>query len=52
MKEVEKQERKPESGQKAVTPPKKKGVGGKNEEFKKRYFAFYDDIKISDREDW
>ena len=24
----------------------------KNEAFKKSYFAFYDDVKISDREDW
>jgi len=22
------------------------------EEFKKRYFEYYDDIKISDRQDW
>ena len=23
-----------------------------NEDYKKRYFAFYDDVKISDRQDW
>ncbi len=23
-----------------------------NEDFKKRYFEYYDDIKISDRQDW
>lgn len=23
-----------------------------NDEFKRKYFEFYDDIKISDRQDW
>ena len=23
-----------------------------NEDFKKKYFEYYDDIKISDRQDW
>ena len=37
--------------QKPVRPPKKphKGADG---DFKRRYFDFYDDIKISDRQDW
>ncbi|MDD7165166.1 MAG: hypothetical protein PUI31_00595 [Clostridia bacterium] len=31
------------------TPKKPKGA---NDEFKRRYFDYYDDIKISDRQDW
>ena len=23
-----------------------------NEEYKKKYFGYYDDVKISDRQDW
>ena len=32
-------------------PNQRKKPAG-NEEFKRRYFEFYDDIKISDRQDW
>ena len=31
---------------------KKAKVKKTNEDFKKKYFEFYDDIKISDRQDW
>ena len=52
---------------KASNKPADKSVNGKslkketpedkrnrklNEDYKKRYFGFYDDVKISDREDW
>ncbi len=33
---------------KKSAPAKKSG----NAEFKRRYFDYYDDIKISDRQDW
>lgn len=33
---------------KQVSPKAKKA----SEDFKKRYFEYYDDIKISDRQDW
>ena len=38
-----------ENGKKQETkkPPKKQ-----NDDFKRKYFEFYDDIKISDRQDW
>ncbi|MBO7525857.1 MAG: hypothetical protein J6T42_03560 [Clostridia bacterium] len=32
--------------------PKDKRNKKLNEEYKKRYFDFYDDVKISDRQDW
>ncbi|GEM_PF-1263562 len=31
---------------------KRKKLAKKTEEFKKAYRQFYDDVKISDREDW
>lgn len=36
------------------TPPKKplNKPKGANDDFKRRYFDYYDDIKISDRQDW
>jgi len=38
----------------AQNPPKKspKKPKGANDDFKRRYFDYYDDIKISDRQDW
>ena len=33
---------------KKIAPKKNKA----QEDFKKRYFEYYDDIKISDRQDW
>ena len=42
--------------EKKVEPPKKaqkpKPKKSSNEDFKRKYFDFYDDIKISDRQDW
>ena len=35
---------------KKVEPHKKKK--NSNEDFKRKYFDYYDDIKISDRQDW
>lgn len=32
--------------------PLKKLAKGTNEDFKRKYFEYYDDIKISDRQDW
>lgn len=32
--------------------PLKKPAKGTNEDFKRKYFEYYDDIKISDRQDW
>ena len=29
-----------------------KNPKGANDDFKRRYFDYYDDIKISDRQDW
>ena len=40
------EEKKPQS--KKPSPVKKTP----NDEFKRRYFDYYDDIKISDRQDW
>jgi len=31
---------------------KKAKVKKQNEDFKRKYFEYYDDIKISDRQDW
>ena len=31
---------------------KKKPQKGYNDDFKRKYFDYYDDIKISDRQDW
>lgn len=38
----------------AQNTPKKplKNPKGANDDFKRRYFDYYDDIKISDRQDW
>ncbi len=47
-KETSKTEKKPLSSDKNKKQPKKNS----NADFKKRYFDFYDDIKISDRQDW
>ena len=60
MDEVQKQTTNPSADSKAehkkgLTPAEKaKKLRSKRaaEEFKKRYFSFYDDVKISDREDW
>ena len=60
MDEVQNQKITPSAGQvsehkKALTATEKaKKLKAKRaaEEFKKRYFSFYDDVKISDREDW
>lgn len=48
---------KPEkSVKKEKTPEKKKTSTAKTnkaaEDFKRKYFEYYDDIKISDRQDW
>ena len=39
----------PESAANKKTAPLKKNG---NADFKRRYFDYYDDIKISDRQDW
>lgn len=38
--------------QKPASPAPHKKQADKNAEFKRKYFEFYDDIKISDRQDW
>ena len=43
-------ENKPSTAKK-ITPPAKKKKSS-NEDFKRKYFDYYDDIKISDRQDW
>ena len=44
------------SVKKEKTPEKKKPSTSKTnkaaEDFKRKYFEYYDDIKISDRQDW
>ena len=40
--------KKPEPKDKASETKKKR----EREDFKKKYFEYYDDIKISDRQDW
>lgn len=44
------------SVKKEKTPEKKKPSTAKTnkaaEDFKRKYFEYYDDIKISDRQDW
>lgn len=45
----EKQKTKSEKEKKEEQKRKQKKSG---DEFKRRYFEFYDDIKISDRQDW
>ena len=51
--EVKKPDDKPVKGknlkQETAAEAKKRKL---NEAFKKSYFSFYDDVKISDREDW
>ena len=44
------QEVKPETIKKPIQSIKKKK--SPNEDFKRKYFDYYDDIKISDRQDW
>ncbi len=44
------QEVKPETIKKPIPSIKKKK--SPNEDFKRKYFDYYDDIKISDRQDW
>ena len=41
---------KPQTVKKPTPPIKKKK--SPNEDFKRKYFDYYDDIKISDRQDW
>ncbi len=45
MKEEEKTKK--ENGKKPKPKPQKT-----SDEFKRKYFEYYDDIKISDRQDW
>ena len=40
-----------QSNVKKITPSHKKKKSA-NEDFKRKYFDYYDDIKISDRQDW
>lgn len=35
-----------------TTKKPSKNPKGANDDFKRRYFEYYDDIKISDRQDW
>lgn len=54
---MENENKQTENVKKPITPtttPSKKKVIKKspNDEFKRRYFDYYDDIKISDRQDW
>lgn len=47
----------PTAEKKSPAPQKKKVDATKkkkspNDDFKRRYFDYYDDIKISDRQDW
>ncbi len=42
--------KKPEPVKKPTLSQKKKK--SPNEDFKRKYFDYYDDIKISDRQDW
>ncbi len=44
------EDKKKEVGEKK--PQEKKPVKKCNDDFKRKYFEFYDDIKISDRQDW
>lgn len=46
-----KNEQKNNEPAKKPTPPKAKKKSS-NEDFKRKYFDYYDDIKISDRQDW
>ncbi len=48
MNNDDKQEKK--ADKKTVTP--RKSAKKPNDDFKRKYFEFYDDIKISDRQDW
>ena len=48
MEDTKKEDKKP-IPQKQQKPIKKKSS---NDDFKRKYFDFYDDIKISDRQDW
>ncbi len=48
---MEKEEKKPIKEEDKKTPLKKV-KRTKESDFKRKYFEFYDDIKISDRQDW
>ncbi|MBR1868182.1 MAG: hypothetical protein IJ800_06370 [Clostridia bacterium] len=48
---MDKEENKKEKGEDNKIPPKKIKPA-KESDFKRKYFEFYDDIKISDRQDW
>lgn len=37
---------------KTIEKTPKKPQKGSNDDFKRKYFEYYDDIKISDRQDW
>ena len=45
-------EKKLEEDKKKKEQEKKAKVKKSNEDFKRKYFDYYDDIKISDRQDW
>ena len=47
--EEKKEDKKIQTPKKVQKPKPKKSS---NEDFKRKYFDFYDDIKISDRQDW
>ncbi len=55
-KEIKNTETQQSEGTKAATETAKKPKSPKkpsaSDEYKRRYFDFYDDIKISDRQDW
>lgn len=54
MKEVKQQEVKPniKQCQDKNQAVKKQKAKAETQKFKSKYFDFYDDIKISDRQDW
>ncbi len=45
-------EKKLEEDKKKKEQEKKAKAKKSNEDFKRKYFDYYDDIKISDRQDW
>ncbi|MGN0819067.1 MAG: hypothetical protein ACI4M6_01545 [Christensenellaceae bacterium] len=49
---MEKDKTKVEKQPVSTTKDKAKPIKKTNDDFKRRYFDFYDDIKISDRQDW
>ncbi len=52
MKEEKKQTENKPTAEKTAKVPIKKKSSDKNGDFKRKYFEYYDDIKISDRQDW